>query len=54
VIKKRTENSTASEIHLLTENSRVEEIARMMGTVEMTAQAKAHAKQLLKKKELVD
>ncbi len=54
VIKKRTENSTASEIHLLSETARVEEIARMMGTVEMTTQAKAHAKQLLKNKELVD
>ncbi len=52
VTKTRLENSTISEIHLLTEQQRVEEIARMLGGIDVTAQARANAKQLLKKKEL--
>lgn len=48
VVKTRLENSTISEIHLLKEAQRVEEIARMLGGLDVTTQARAHAKQLLK------
>ncbi|MGD9592908.1 MAG: DNA repair protein RecN, partial [Candidatus Berkiella sp.] len=49
VIKTRLKDSTNSEIQLLTSNQRVEEIARMLGGIDITPQAKANAKQLLKR-----
>lgn len=53
VIKTHQGQNTSSDIQELNETARIAEIARMMGTSEMTAQAKAHAKQLLKTKEVV-
>jgi DNA repair protein RecN (Recombination protein N) len=53
VTKTRLENKTISEIHVLTEQQRIEEIARMLGGMDVTAQARANAKQLLKKKDEV-
>jgi len=51
VTKTRHESSTVSEIHTLTGGQRIEEIARMLGGLDVTAQARAHAKQLLKHQE---
>ncbi|MBI2792535.1 MAG: DNA repair protein RecN [Gammaproteobacteria bacterium] len=51
VTKTRLENNTISEIHVLTEQQRIEEIARMLGGMDVTTQARANAKQLLKKKD---
>lgn len=47
VTKTRLTNSTSSEIHLLNEAQRIEEIARMLGGLDVTTQARAHAKALL-------
>ncbi len=51
VTKTRSQEETLSTIKLLEENERVEEIARMLGGLNVTAQARANAKQLLKQKE---
>lgn len=50
VTKTRQEKSTSTEITLLNETQRVDEIARMLGGMDLTVQAQAHAKQLLKLK----
>lgn len=47
VIKTRTENSTQTEIIALDDAGRVEEIARMLGGIDVTPQARAHAQELL-------
>jgi len=47
VTKKQVEEITVSEIRELTLTERVEEIARMLGGMNVTSQAKAHAKQLM-------
>lgn len=51
VTKTRLENSTHTDIMPLTESERINEIARMLGGIDITPQARAHAKQLLKHKE---
>lgn len=52
VTKTRSEDSTVSEIQLLNSQGRVDEIARMLGGIDITPQAKANAKQLLKRQVL--
>jgi len=47
VVKQQTASSTHTEITLLKGKARVEELARMLGGVEITKQALAHAKALL-------
>ncbi len=48
VTKTRKDDSTISEIHLLNANQRIEEVARLLGGIDITPQARANAKQLLK------
>ncbi len=48
VIKQRLKNDTVTEIHMLKQSDRVEAIAQMLGGVDVTAQARANAKQLLR------
>lgn len=48
VVKQRLENDTVTEIHMLKQSDRVEAIAQMLGGVDVTAQARANAKQLLR------
>lgn len=50
VVKTRSKNSTQTEILMLDEAGRVEEIARMLGGIDVTAQARAHAKELINDK----
>ncbi|MBS0289365.1 MAG: DNA repair protein RecN [Proteobacteria bacterium] len=50
VSKKRLENSTISEIKQLTGAERVEEIARLLGGMDVTKQARANAENLLEHK----
>ncbi len=52
VVKLRSENNTITEIHMLNQAGRVEAIAQMLGGVDVTTQARANAKQLLKQKEV--
>jgi len=47
VQKKQTQKSTATEIYLLEENERIEELARMLGGATITQHALAHAKEML-------
>ncbi len=47
VIKSTNKNSTSTTIQPLSQAKRVEEIARMLGGMDTTKQAKAHAKELL-------
>jgi len=54
VVKQRSDNHTVTEIHMLNQTERIEAIAQMLGGVDVTTQARANAKQLLKQKELVD
>lgn len=54
VVKQRSENNTVTEIHMLNQAGRIEAVAQMLGGVDVTAQARANAKQLLKQKELTD
>lgn len=51
VTKTRSQESTTSKIERLDEPRRVEEIARMLGGLDTTTQARAHAKALLKVKD---
>lgn len=53
VVKTRLADSTISEIHELNEAQRVEEIARMLGGLDVSTQARANAKQLLKHKKIL-
>ncbi len=48
VTKIRSDNHTLTQIHHLNEPQRVQEIARMLGGIDVSTQAKAQAKQLLK------
>ncbi|MBS0286275.1 MAG: DNA repair protein RecN [Proteobacteria bacterium] len=50
VTKTPLKDSTQSNITLLTEKQRIEEIARMLGGLDVSAQARANAKQLLQQK----
>ncbi len=50
VTKLQQENSTSSDIQFLNTQQRVEEIARLLGGIDITAQARANAKALLKKR----
>lgn len=54
VVKQRSENNTVTEIHMLNQTGRVEAIAQMLGGVDVTTQARANAKQLLKQKETAE
>jgi DNA repair protein RecN (Recombination protein N) len=47
VTKIRTESRTLAQIVLLTSQGRVQEIARMLGGLEMTAQTQAHAEEMI-------
>ena len=47
VIKTRSEQSTQTVIVTLNEQERIEEVARMLGGVDVTDAARAHAKALL-------
>lgn len=47
VEKIQTEHSTSTSISLLDTNQRIDELARMMGGAEITAEARAHAHKLL-------
>jgi DNA repair protein RecN (Recombination protein N) len=47
VTKIRTESSTLAQIVPLTSQGRVQEIARMLGGLEMTAQTRAHAEEMI-------
>ena len=49
VNKIKSKDSTVSELMLLTHNDRHEEIARMLGGVDITEQTLAHAKEMLTK-----
>lgn len=49
VTKHRLENSTQTQIQILTESQRIEEIAKMLGGIDVTTQARANAKQLLRR-----
>ena len=54
VSKESTQHITTTRIHALADTARNEEIARMLGGVEITAQTRAHAKEMIgqaKKKE---
>lgn len=51
VVKQRFENDTVTQIHMLNQTARVEAIAQMLGGMDVTAQARANAKQLLKQTE---
>ncbi|MFI4938388.1 MAG: DNA repair protein RecN [Candidatus Berkiellales bacterium] len=51
VTKTRFENSTLTEIQVLNDPQRIDEIARMLGGMDVTTQARAHAKQLLRHQE---
>jgi DNA repair protein RecN (Recombination protein N) len=53
VVKLRSENNTVTEIHMLNQAGRVEAIAQMLGGVDVTTQARANAKQLLRQKDEV-
>lgn len=48
VVKHRAKNNTHTEILTLDEKQRIDELARMLGGVDITKQAKANAKALLK------
>lgn len=50
VVKTRSGESTVSELQVLSEAQRIEEIARMLGGLDVSTQARANAKQLLKHK----
>ncbi|HRE30888.1 MAG TPA: DNA repair protein RecN, partial [Candidatus Berkiella sp.] len=54
VVKKRSESQTITEITSLSQIQRVEAIAHMLGGVDVTTQAKANAKQLLRQSEKAD
>ncbi len=54
VVKQRSDTNTVTEIHMLNQAGRIEAIAQMLGGVDVTTQARANAKQLLKQKEPVD
>ena len=47
VLKSRQDEMTASEVKLLNENERIEEIARMLGGVTITENTRAHAREML-------
>lgn len=47
VIKKRDKEDTQSQIVILSEIERIEEVARMLGGLDVTEQARAHARELL-------
>ncbi|MFZ5593154.1 MAG: DNA repair protein RecN [Pseudomonadota bacterium] len=47
VSKQTKQNSTATRIQVLTKDTRQEEIARMLGGVEITDQTRAHAKEMI-------
>jgi DNA repair protein RecN (Recombination protein N) len=47
VEKHKAKDSTASEIHLLNQDGRVKELARMLGGVQITEQTLKHAKEML-------
>jgi DNA repair protein RecN (Recombination protein N) len=47
VSKAGTKERVASDVQSLRENQRVEEIARMLGGVEITAKTRAHAREML-------
>ena len=47
VEKNNKTDITSSNVRLLTENERIEEIARMLGGVTITANTLAHAKEML-------
>ena len=49
VQKHMANDSTSTQIQLLSEKERVEEISRMLGGVEITKQTRAHAKEMLDK-----
>lgn len=51
VVKQRSENNTVTEIHMLNQAGRIEAVAQMLGGVDVTAQARANAKQLLRQKD---
>lgn len=48
VHKKRGKNSTSTAVAKLTDEQRIEEVARMLGGIELTDESLAHARQLLK------
>ncbi|MGE3318179.1 MAG: DNA repair protein RecN [Candidatus Berkiella sp.] len=54
VVKQRSENNTVTQIHMLNATARVEAIAQMLGGMDVTTQARANAKQLLKQTELLE
>lgn len=47
VSKESTQGTTTTRIHALTDAARNEEIARMLGGVEITAQTRAHAREMI-------
>lgn len=49
VHKKRAKNSTSTAVSRLTDEQRIEEVARMLGGIELTEESLAHAKQLLQR-----
>jgi DNA repair protein RecN (Recombination protein N) len=49
VQKQMDNNQTTTQIHLLNEKERIEEISRMLGGIEITKQTRAHAREMLDK-----
>jgi DNA repair protein RecN (Recombination protein N) len=52
VSKQQTNNTTTTSINTLNKKSRIQEIARMLGGIEVTQQTLAHAREMIDKSSL--